>query len=202
MRSIAICGLGLLLAAPLHGQFGGLELSVELTPVLGVSTGGFAGGFPGPRAGTGYGVGLGGTAGAGPIALYGGYQLLQFPCEACADTGLDEDIREVGWEVGAQAEVPVGVLPFTPWVRGGAILHQLQFRGEGTTSASEPAIGYSVGAGARFPVLGQLEVVPALRYRAYSADFEFAGTPVGTERSTRTVDVSYLTVDLGLAFRF
>lgn len=197
---VSLAALGTL-ARPAAAQLpGGFGLTLELTPAVGVSTGGFASSNPGAGAGNGFGIGGGATLGLGSlVSLYGAYQYLVFACDGCMQSGLDEEVNDAGWEAGLHVGSPVSVLGIRPWLRAGVLGHQLQFTGNGGSLASEPSIGIALGAGTELPLAGGLLLMPALRFRAYSAEFDFS-----TEDLTRTraTDVSYLTLDLGLAYRF
>jgi hypothetical protein len=142
--------------------------------------------------GAGVGIGAGAVLGLGSrVGLYGGYQYLRFGCPRCASTGLD-GVEDLGWEAGAQLAAPLTVAGTRPWLRGGLLAHQLRFSGVGAREASRQAIGFSLGLGSTFP-LGPVALLPAVRFRAYPAEFDFASLP------GRSTEVMYLSVDLGLA---
>jgi hypothetical protein len=170
---------------------GGVSLALELTPTVAVPAGQFSSTTPG--AGAGVGVGGGALLGLGSrVGLYGAYQYLRFGCSRCAGAGLD-GVADLGWEAGAQLAAPLTVGGLRPWLRGGLLAHQLRFSGTGASEASQRAIGFSVGVGSTIP-LGPTALLPAVRFRAYPAEFEFASLP------RRATEVMYLSVDLGLAF--
>jgi hypothetical protein len=189
---LLLCALAASRAAPAAAQRPrGLSLALEVTPTVAVPAGEFSSAAPG--AGAGVGIGGGALLGFGSrVGLYGAYQYLRFGCSRCAGAGLD-GVADVGWEAGAQLAAPLVVAGVRPWLRGGLLAHQLRFSGTGESEASRQAIGFSVGVGSAVP-LGPVALLPAVRFRAYPAEFEFASLP------GRSTEVMYLSVDLGLAF--
>lgn len=170
---------------------GGLSLELEVTPSVAVPAGDFSSAAPG--ASMGVGIGGGALLGLGSrVGVYGGYQYMRFGCSRCAGAGLD-GVSDLGWEAGAQLAAPLLVAGTRPWLRGGLLAHQLRFSGVGASEASRQAIGFSFGVGSTVP-LGPVALLPALRFRAYPAEFDFASLP------RRSTEVMYLSVDLGLAF--
>lgn len=186
------CALVVALATRAAAQHpGGLSLALELTPAVAVPAGEFSSTAPG--AGPGVGIGAGALLRIGSrVGLYGGYQYLRFGCSRCASGGLD-GVEDLGWEAGAQLAAPLVVAGTRPWLRGGLLAHQLRFSGVGASEASRQAIGFSLGVGSTVP-LGPVALLPAVRFRAYPAEFDFSSLP------GRSTEVMYLSVDLGLAF--
>lgn len=179
-----------------------LPLSVELRAGAGIPTGDFAGGMAGAEPGLGFGIGAIVRA-TSTIGVYGGYGWNQFGCGTCGileqtdDFELDEDVTDTGFDFGAQANFVLGEL-LVPWLRGGIIYHKLEFSGDDSSFDSEAAIGFEIGAGASYVVVPSLTFTPGIRYRTYTAEFDFADT----EFPNRSVNVSYIALDVGLAYRF
>lgn len=176
----------------------GITISAEVRPALGSATGAFAGSDEGVGAGGGAGVSAGGSLGAGPVGVYGEYQLMSFSCADCEATGLDDRVEDRGWEAGAELRVPLAPMGLRPWVRGGVLGHQLRISGVGSSIVSEPTLGWGAGAGVVIPLPAFFEASPAVRYRSYTAEYRFEQI----ELPSRDTPVAYVTFELGFAARF
>lgn len=180
----------------------GISLSVEARPALGVPIGEFAGSDEGIGAGSGVGISAGASLGFGPAGVYGEYQLLRFACGDCEAAGLDDRAEDQGWEAGGELRVPLGLVGLRPWIRAGVVGHQLRLSGQGGSIVSEPTLGWGAGAGVTLPLPVPLpmalEASPAVRFRSYTAEYQFEQL----ELPARETPVSYLSLELGIALRF
>jgi hypothetical protein len=173
----------------------GLWLMADVQPAFGAPRGDFAAGPVGAGDGAGF---VGGAAvGRGPVGVYGEFQRMLFECDVCGELELDDRLADTGWEAGLLVRAPTLRFGVRPWIRGGVLLHQLLFAGQGGTTASDVAMGPALGVGLRVPVYRFVEIAPAVTYQRYEAEFDFADDMLGT----RTSEVSYLTYRLGLAVR-
>lgn len=194
--SVACCALVLLAPARLAAQLPG-ALSVEARLGGAFATGEF--GTPGRalEAGSGYAASVNGRLGLlSGLSVYVGYERAQMACDACAATQLDDALVDDGIGAGAIVELPFGPPGLSPWVRAGLVRRQLKMSGDGETIASKPGIGFDLGAGITLPLTGPFKVTPGIRYIRYPADFEFTVLP------DRSIDVSHVGVDVGLAYQF
>ena len=182
--------------APAAAQLpSGYWLTVDAPPALGAPRGDFQSGNVG--AGDGAGFAGGAAVGRGPVGVYGEYQRILFDCARCGELDLDDRLADTGWEAGLIVRGPALALGIRPWIRGGVLRHQLVFAGQGGTTVSDGAMGPALGVGLRVPVYRFVEIVPAVTYQKYEAEFDFADDMLGTRGS----DVSYLIYRLGLAVR-
>ena len=176
-----------------------LPLSLEVRGGLAVPVGDFADGNVKAENGPTFGAGAVFHA-TRAIGIFAGYSRTAFGCGECALFDVEDEVVDEGFDAGVQIEPETRFAGVRPWIRGGAVAHELSFSGaNGGSVSSETAIGFGVGAGVSLspvPSLPSLRVSPGLHFRAYSADF-----PLG-ELEDRSVDVSHVTVDVGLAYRF
>jgi hypothetical protein len=173
-----------------------LPISVEVRVGAGIPTGEFAEDEPGVGAEAGPAF----SAGAlfhvsNALSVYGAYSRTHFVCGACDAAGLDEQLVDAGAEFGVQV-VPVRLAGVSPWVRAGGVYRQLTFSGEGDQLASDPGIGFEAGGGLSVAVTRSVSIAPGVRFRTYAARLDLGELP------SRTVDVSQVLADVGIAFRF
>lgn len=194
----------LLAAAPLAAAAQSvLPISVEVRGGAGIPVGDFGGNAEtGDQLGAKTGLPLGVSVGYRVVPMldiYGGYSRDSF---GCSDQGEFDssncDIRSKGFELGTRFSVP-GIVPLAPWVRAGALFHQLEISGsEGGFSASitsKRSFGYEIGGGISLPIMPTLALTPGVRYRGYTAKFDnIFGEGSGEG------DVSYVVLDVGLRF--
>ena len=176
-----------------------LPLTLEVRLGAGAPTGDFADPAAGVDAEAGFGFEVGARLNVTPtVALYGAYQWMEFGCAECETAEIDGDVLDSGGEIGARADLPFQRAGLAPWVRAGILFHELEFSGEGGSLRSDAAFGFGIGAGVAVPLQRGLTLLPGIHYRTYSADFEFE------ELSLRNLstDVSHVTLDVGLAYRF
>jgi len=190
--------LGAALAQPARAQ-SVLPLSVEARGGVAIPTGDF-------DDGTGLGFSVGGTVffrAAPMVSVYGGFEHAQFTTDDDDDLeGLDADITDNGFRLGARFDVPFGSLTgVSPWVEGGATFNRTSFNvsddesGASVGIDSDRSVGFEVGAGLSFNVAPRISITPGVRYRSHKADFG------DTEDGPAEVDVNHFTVDLGVHIR-
>lgn len=149
-------------------------------------------------ANTGFGFGAEGVAQFTPVfGLYAGYSMFSFGVDA--DEG-DGDYKDSGFELGAHVNIPVEGATVAPWIRLGGVYRTFEIEARNASASvtfeSDQSLGFEVGAGVDYPLgEGDLLLRPAIRYRAYTAEFDILG-------ETGEADVGYLAVGLGLAYTF
>jgi hypothetical protein len=197
-RLTAALVLGLGLAAPGHAQvLPRLPLSLEVRGGGGVPTGEFARRQPGVGAELGPRVeGVAVVRLREWLGLFGGVSWAAFSCPACQQGGLSQDLVETGGNAGVQVTPGLRLGGLAPWIRVGAVFQQLEFTGQTESLITPVGTGFQVGGGVTLPVWGPLAVSPALHFRSYAADLDLGG------RFDRTIDVSHLTLDVGVALHF
>ena len=111
------------------------------------------------------------------VSIYGGYQYETF------DDGGD-DLSSNGFEAGLKlmAARESGVLP---WVKVGGVLNKL----EAGAAESDRALGLQAAIGMDIPLGEVLSFSPALRYQAWTAEFD--GGFIVTEQSVRTFALDF-----------
>lgn len=173
-----------------------LPLSLHARLGAGLPTGDFADGSPGIAAEPGASFEVGAVLRPVPLlGVYAAYQQERFGCGECAAVSIDEEAVARGFEAGGELSSPWGVRGVTPWGRAGVVRQSLRFSSGESSLVSEPGVGFGVGGGVRIPV-GPVLLSPGVRYQSYSVEVEFSGYP------SRSMDVSQLTVDVGLLLPF
>lgn len=199
MKRSAVALLLLLIFAPGASTQSALPLpvSVEVRAGAGIPLGEFTEAEPGIGAEPGPHLRIAGlwrfTAG---LAGYLGYARSWFGCAQCRAVGIDDRVVDTGFDGGVEVSLPVRLSRVQPWVSAGAVFHQLVFSGEGSSLSSDRALGFRLAGGAAVPLRRSLAVKPGVSYSAYSAELELGAF------SDQTVGVTYLTVDVGLVYRF
>lgn len=118
------------------------------------------------------------------IGVYAGYSFNQFSVEEFEDA----DVTDQGFDAGVMLSLPFAA-SLSPYVKGGIALHNLSVTEGGEDEDFDgEELGFQVGAGLNFPLGNRLSVTPGVTFTQYG--FEDA-----------EVDVSHLTVDVGLKFR-
>jgi opacity protein-like surface antigen len=191
--------LGAALAHPARAQTV-LPLSFEGRGGVAIPTGDF-------DDGTGLGWSVGGTVffrAAPMVSVFGGFEHAMFTTDDDADfEGIDSDITDNGFRLGARFDVPTGALTgLSPWVEGGATFNRTSINlsdGEGQSASfsSDRAVGFEVGAGLSFNVAPRVSITPGVRYRSHKADFG----DIFEEGESVELDVNYFTIDLGVHIR-
>lgn len=200
-KTLSVAGLAALAlaCAPQANAQISLPLSVEVRGAAAFPTGDFG---DNDVIDTGYGFEVIGKYAVTPgLAIYGGYDRFSFGLDEDIET--DTDVTDSGFVLGGQLSLPLsGMTRFTPWLRAGAIYNQLSIEGsENNVSVkieSDRSLGFEVGGGLAIPLGQVVSITPGVRYRAYSADFDFSD--FGEDENS--TDVSYITAGVGLSFRF
>jgi opacity protein-like surface antigen len=188
---MAILAIGL--ATPTQAQLS--PFSIEGRAGVAVPTGDAADALK-----TGFSVGANPGHSLLPLLdLYAGYSLQRFGFDDDEEFGdVDADATDSGFSLGARIGLPV-TGSIAPWLFGGVLLHQVEIEGrEGNLTVSmksDRSVGFEVGGGVSLPIAPLLSLTPAVRYRRYTADFDFAG-------ETWSEDVTYFAIDLGVRLRF
>lgn len=173
-----------------------LPLAFQARLGAGIPTGTFAEQGPGIGAEPGLAFEVGGLLEATSwLGLYAGYQRDRFGCEGCRSVNTDAAVVADGAEGGVHVTIPFQRFGVRPWMRSGVVRHTLRFQRDESGIRSEPGIGFGVGGGLELEVVG-LRIAPGVRFQSYTVDVHFSGYP------TRSLDVSHLTVDLGLILPF
>ncbi len=130
-----------------------IPFSVEAQASAAVPTGDFGdveGGI-----GTGYGFGVKAGVKLNPLfGVYGGYSWTGYDF----DVG-DDRLTQQGFDGGIR--VGLGLLPMSPYARGGVVYHKLD---AGHGHDEDNKLGYEVGAGLSFPLGMVLSVTPEVTY--------------------------------------
>ncbi len=122
------------------------------------------------------------------VSLYGGYQYEMFDCDGCDRD--DDGFTSNGFEVGAKLLMnrQSGVLP---WARVGAVFNQLKYEEGSFEAESDRSVGLQAAVGLDIPLGETLSFSPALRYQAWTADFDVLGETIQTERSVRSLSLDF-----------
>lgn len=173
----------------------GLPVSIEARVGVGVPLGDLAEDEPGigAQAGPAFSVGAQFHL-SSAFSAYGAYSQTRFGCPRCGEGGIDDEVVDAGGEFGVQAML--GRAGVSPWVRAGGVYRQLTFSGQGGRLSSDAAPGFEAGAGVSVRITRSLSIAPGVRFRTYEAELDLGDAP------GRTVNVSQLVADVGLAFRF
>lgn len=129
------------------------------------------------------------------LSLYAGFGRELFGCASCQG---DDGLNTTGMEAGVKFFLPSGQLPVLPWVRGGATFHKAEFTVGGLEGESDWGLGYQASLGMDIPLGEVLSFSPALRYQAYTADFD----PLGLDFLEVDQDISFLSLDFGFHIHF
>jgi opacity protein-like surface antigen len=174
--------------------------SLEVRGGAGVPTGEF-----GKELETGWSAAVNGSFRFTPsLGVYAGYSYTDFGMDVSGFfdefdvpvSGVDLSMVSSGFDAGVIAYIP-GVSMVEPWVRGGVILHQMQFKASAEgMSASEKgdfALGFEVGGGVAVPITPRISITPGVTYRSYKPKFE------GESSNEAMTDLG---LDVGIRIRF
>jgi hypothetical protein len=188
-------------AAPAHAQL------PNVTPFSFEVRGGLAaplGDFGSDDEETGYGAKMGTSLGGNAtfhfmplLGIYAGYTRNQFDVEGEDDA----DIIDSGFEAGVRLAVPTPLIPIDPYVKLGAVYHDLKLQASdgGATFGftSDRSLGFEVGAGIGIGLGPKLSFTPQVTYTRYSPQFD----DEVEELTGEAPDVSHVRVDVGLRIR-
>ncbi len=131
------------------------------------------------------------------LGVYGGWDWMHFGADNNFG-GVDVDFNETGYTFGLRFE--------HPFASASAIRYRLE--GGGTYKHVEVenpvgdlvfdtkhGLGFEAAAGVVVPVGGNLRLVPAVRYRALTRDYEVGSATVNG-------DLRYVALEVGVAWRF
>lgn len=207
---LAIAPILLLSAGAASAQLiPGVPVTIEVRPGVTLPTGGVTETGPGLGAEVGFGVGASTRVDLlAQLAVSAGYQYGTLGCGACGGVGLQEDLAEEGFEAGVRWTPTFFTLAgLEPWVGVDALIQRkLQVSGAPGDLVSDPAIGWSAGAGVLLPLTRSLALNPGIHVRGYSAEFtipDLGFDLLGESDSfVREVDVLDLSMEVGLSYEF
>jgi opacity protein-like surface antigen len=183
----------------------GLPISVELRTGAALPMGDFGQESPGLGAGIGVGAALAlHVELAWSFAAYGSYGYERFTCGACGAAGFAEGLPEAGFEVGIEWTLPLRLGGLDPWLGAGALVgRRLEIPDGGDGFASDSATGWSAGVGVRVPLAASLRLLPGIRYRSYSARFDFPDLGFGLggdDPLEQEMNVTSVAFEVGLSY--
>jgi len=116
----------------------------------------------GDVAGNGFSLGGSITYHAFPVVgFYAGASHATFSSD-----DSDGDYKDAGFELGARIGIPTPLIPIDPWIKAGAVFHQLELSGAGTDDFDDWGTGYEVGAGLGFG-FGPVSITPGVTYVSF-----------------------------------
>ncbi|MEX2570843.1 MAG: hypothetical protein WD737_06020 [Gemmatimonadota bacterium] len=130
------------------------------------------------------------------FGIFGGYRYTTFGCARCEQFDLDGSAVLKGVEAGIEFASPVAVGIVAPRLRGSLVWQTLGFSRQDERLTSGTETGFAVAAGLPVALAGRLELIPWLRFDSVPAGFTFSNLP------DRSVDVTSLTFDVAVAYRF
>lgn len=128
------------------------------------------------------------------LSAYAGWGFRQFDGKT---TNGNPDVEQTGYVFGVQAMRAVADSQLAYRVRGGLTYEHIEIesaRGDVVEDTGH-GLGFEVGAAVVYPVSEQLSLTPGIRYRFLSRDVDF-------ESTDRSVDLSYVVLDVGIAWAF
>jgi opacity protein-like surface antigen len=127
--------------------------------------------------------------------VYGGWDWQRMNTKA-RGAGPTMHVENTGYAFGLGFEHPL-FEAVGGWVRAGGIYQhiELEEKNGDLIADSGHELGWEAGGGLVIPVGDRFALLPGARYRTFSADIDMGAGDVA-------VDMSYVTVDLGLAYRF
>lgn len=138
------------------------------------------------------------------VTIYGGWSFAEFGADSdAAIAGLDTRLRDSGLRVGGELAVPLAGLMsgVAPYLQIGMLFNRAEVRvsGDGTNTLgveSDRTQGLELGTGARVALGRRFSIVPEVRYRSYTPDFETAPTvDIASE-------VKYIAGSVGVTLHF
>ncbi|HKK91960.1 MAG TPA: outer membrane beta-barrel protein [Longimicrobiales bacterium] len=120
------------------------------------------------------------------VSVYGGYQYEMFDCVGCSGDGFTAS----GFEAGAKflLDRESGVLP---WARVGAVLNKLDFEEGSFEAESDRSVGLQASVGVDIPLGETISFSPAVRYQAWTVDFETLGGSIAAEQAVRSFSLDF-----------
>lgn len=125
------------------------------------------------------------------IGIYGGYSYNRFGVDGVDDA----EYVHSGFSAGVRAGIPTPLLPIDPWVKAGAVYNTFEasgFADAEINGESDREWGFEVGGGLGLPLGPKVSITPGVTYTSVS---------YGDEDADLDVDISHVTVDVGLRIR-
>lgn len=133
------------------------------------------------------------------VAVYGAYNYNRFKSDAFSTGGTDVSVIDRGFSAGVKVGVPTPFIPIDPWVKAGAVFHNLKAKvSDGSGSAQDDfangKVGFEVGAGVGIALGPKVSFTPGVSYTRYGLKDTASGS--GTDDKAE-----YITADVGLRIR-
>jgi opacity protein-like surface antigen len=87
--------------------------------------------------------------------------------------------RESGLDVGARLSIPTPLIPIDPWIKAGAVFHNVKISGSADPAddfTTNRKWGWQVGGGLGFTLGPKVSVTPGVTYTHLKSNSEFGGT--------------------------
>lgn len=130
-----------------------------------------------------------------PVSLYAGWDWYHFTNDV-EDEADEVDLEDTGYAFGVILEQPL-LSGVSGWALGGALYKHIEMEdqdGEELLS-TDHGFGYEAGVGISVAASERLSFKPGVRYRSFKSDVEVLNTTLETE-------LKYVSVDLGISYRF
>lgn len=132
------------------------------------------------------------------LGVYAGWESFTFSVDE-DEEGVEADATDAGFRAGVTLNVPLAASPnIAPFLELGALYNTLEISASGDGASveieSDGSFGFEAGLGVDVALGERLSVVPMVRYRQHSVEFE----DLDSEDSE---DISYVVVGVGLRLR-
>jgi opacity protein-like surface antigen len=100
--------------------------------------------------------------------------------------------RESGLDVGARLSIPTPMIPIDPWIKAGAVFHNVKVSGSDDPAddfTTDRKWGWQLGAGLGLTLGPKVSVTPGVTYTHLKSTSEFGGT------------LQHVRADIGLRIR-
>lgn len=129
------------------------------------------------------------------LSVYAGWSWNKFGSNEKIN-GATLDYEETGYTFGLQFIHPIGDSKINMLARAGGLSNHIEVEQGGNVIAdSGHGFGWQVEGGLAIPIGGKWSLMPSVRYRSLSRD-------ISIENVETSVDLNYLSVGLGLSFKF
>ncbi len=111
--------------------------------------------------------------------------------------GAEADFEETGYMFGLEFNHPIGTSSLAYYIRGGGIYNHIEVENKAgdITDDSGHGLGWQAGVGLDIGLGDKWHIKPGVKYQSLSRELK-------VENVTTDVDLKYLSVGLGIAFRF